>query len=43
MYEGVNRANYMVENKDKFDFPGFDRRKNELYGEVHFFKSFFLF
>ena len=27
MYEGINRANYMVENKDKMDFT----RKAELY------------
>ena len=33
----------MVENKDKIDFPGFDRRKNELYGEVHFLRAFFYF
>ena len=39
MYEGVNRANYMIENKDKIDFP----RKNELYGEVHFLRAFFYF
>ena len=39
MYEGVNRANYMVENKDKMDFP----RKAELYGEVHFLRAFFYF
>ena len=43
MYEGVNRANYMVENKDKYDFPGFDMRKDELYGEVHFLRAFFYF
>ena len=39
MYEGINRANYMVENKDKMDFP----RKAELYGEVHFLRAFFYF
>ena len=39
MYEGVNRANYMIENKDKIDFP----RKNEMYGEVHFLRAFFYF
>ena len=39
MYEGVNRANYMVENKDKMDFS----RKAELYGEVHFLRAFFYF
>ena len=31
MYEGVNRANYMVENKDKIDFP----RKNEPVSYTH--------
>jgi hypothetical protein len=39
MYEGINRANYMVENSDKMDFP----RKNELYGDVHFLRAFFYF
>ena len=39
MYEGINRANYMVENKDKMDFS----RKAELYGEVHFLRAFFYF
>jgi hypothetical protein len=39
MYEGVNRANYMIENKDKIDFS----RKNEMYGEVHFLRAFFYF
>jgi hypothetical protein len=39
MYEGVNRANYLFENKDKLDFT----RKDELYGEVHFLRAFFYF
>ena len=39
MYEGVNRANYMIENKDKIDFS----RKDEMYGEVHFLRAFFYF
>lgn len=39
MYEGVNRANYMIENKDLIDFP----RKDEMYGEVHFLRAFFYF
>ena len=39
MYEGINRANYMVENKDKIEF----QRKSELYGEVHFLRAFFYF
>ena len=39
MYEGVNRANYMIENKDIIDFP----RKEEMYAEVHFLRAFFYF
>ena len=39
MYEGVNRANYMIENRDLIDFP----RKDEMYGEVHFLRAFFYF
>ena len=39
MYEGVNRANYMIENKDKMDFS----RKDEMYAEVHFLRAFFYF
>jgi hypothetical protein len=39
MYEGVNRANYLVENKDKIDFP----RKSELFGEVHFLRAYYYF
>lgn len=39
MYEGVNRANYLFENKDNLDFT----RKDELYGEVHFLRAFFYF
>ena len=31
-YEGINRANYLQENKAKLDFPG----KDALYGEVIF-------
>jgi len=39
MYEGINRANYLVENKDKVDFT----RKTELYGEVHFLRAYYYF
>ena len=39
MYEGINRANYLVENKDKVDFT----RKSELYGEVHFLRAYYYF
>jgi hypothetical protein len=28
----------MIENKDLIDFP----RKDEMYGEVHFLRAFFL-
>jgi hypothetical protein len=39
MYEGINRANYLVENKDKIQFS----RKAELYGEVEFLRAYFYF
>ena len=39
MYEGINRANYLVENKDKVEFT----RKAELYGEVHFLRAYYYF
>ena len=39
MYEGINRANYLVENKDKVEFS----RKAELYGEVHFLRAYYYF
>jgi hypothetical protein len=39
MYEGINRANYLVQNKDKVDFT----RKAELYGEVHFLRAYYYF
>ena len=39
LYEGINRANYMIENKDKLDFS----RKAELYGEVHFLRAYYYF
>jgi len=39
LYEGVNRANYLEENKDKLDFE----RKTELYGEVYFLRAYYYF
>jgi len=39
MYEGINRANYLVENKDKIQFT----RKDELYGEVQFLRAYYYF
>jgi hypothetical protein len=38
-YEGINRANYLHENKSKLDFTG----KNALYGEVYFLRAFYYF
>ena len=39
MYEGINRANYLVENKDKLEFS----RKAALFGEVHFLRAYYYF
>tara|TARA_Y200000002_G_scaffold70438_1_gene55043 strand:+ start:822 stop:2288 length:1467 start_codon:yes stop_codon:yes gene_type:complete len=39
LYEGINRANYLIENKDKIEFS----RKAELYGEVHFLRAYYYF
>ena len=39
MYEGINRANYLVENKDKVDFT----RKSEFIRRSSLFKSLLLF
>ncbi len=39
LYEGINRANYLVENKDKLEFS----RKAELYGEVMFLRAYYYF
>ncbi|MDP6921386.1 MAG: RagB/SusD family nutrient uptake outer membrane protein [Lutibacter sp.] len=39
LYEGVNRANYLEENKDKLEFAG----KSSLYGEVYFLRAYFYF
>jgi len=38
-YEGINRANYLEENKGKLDFTG----KNSLYGEVYFLRAYYYF
>ena len=38
-YEGINRANYLQENKAKLDFPG----KDALYGEVYFLRAYYYF
>ena len=39
LYEGVNRANYLEENKDNLEFD----RKSELYGEVYFLRAYYYF
>ena len=39
LYEGVNRANYMQENKSLLDFDN----KEALYGEVYFLRAYFYF
>lgn len=38
-YEGINRANYLEENKAKLEFE----RKDELYGEVSFLRAYYYF
>jgi hypothetical protein len=38
-YEGINRANYLEENKAKLDFTG----KAALYGEVYFLRAYYYF
>ncbi len=38
-YEGINRANYLEENKGKLDFTG----KDALYGEVYFLRAYYYF
>jgi hypothetical protein len=38
-YEGINRANYLEENKAKLDFTG----KDALYGEVFFLRAYYYF
>ena len=39
LYEGVNRANYMEENKANIDFDG----KDAMYGEVYFLRAYYYF
>ena len=39
LYEGVNRANYMEENKANIDFEG----KEAMYGEVYFLRAYYYF
>jgi starch-binding outer membrane protein, SusD/RagB family len=38
-YEGINRANYLHENKSKFNFVG----KEALYGQVYFLRAYYYF
>jgi hypothetical protein len=38
-YEGINRANYLQENKAKLNFAG----KDALYGEVYFLRAYYYF
>jgi hypothetical protein len=38
-YEGINRANYLEENKEKLEFAG----KEALYGEVYFLRAYYYF
>lgn len=38
-YEGINRANYLEQNKAKLDFTG----KDALYGEVYFLRAYYYF
>lgn len=38
-YEGINRANYLEENKAKLNFTG----KDALYGEVYFLRAYYYF
>lgn len=38
-YEGINRVNYLEENKNKLDFDG----KSALYGEVYFLRAYYYF
>jgi len=38
-FEGINRANYLEENKAKLDFTG----KDALYGEVYFLRAYYYF
>jgi hypothetical protein len=38
-YEGINRANYLQENKNNIDFD----HKEALYGEVYFLRAYYYF
>lgn len=38
-YEGINRANYLHENKAKLEFTG----KDALYGQVYFLRAYYYF
>ncbi|MDA9554819.1 RagB/SusD family nutrient uptake outer membrane protein [Pelobium sp.] len=38
-YEGINRVNYLEENKGKLDFVG----KDALYGQVYFLRAYYYF
>lgn len=38
-YEGINRVNYLYQNKGLLDFTG----KDELYGEAYFLRSYYYF
>jgi len=39
LYEGINRANYLEENKEKLEFQG----KTALYAEVYFLRAYYYF
>jgi len=39
LYEGINRANYLEENKAKLEFDN----KTALYGEVYFLRAYYYF
>jgi hypothetical protein len=39
MYAGINRANYVLENKDKTDFAG----KDGIIAEAYFLRAYFTF
>ena len=39
LYEGINRANYMEEHKNKLDFPS----KKQVYAEVYFLRAYYYF
>ncbi|MBD3750441.1 MAG: RagB/SusD family nutrient uptake outer membrane protein [Sphingobacteriales bacterium] len=38
-YEGINRVNYLEENKGKLDFTG----KDALYGQIYFLRAYYYF